>query len=202
MTMIRRCLLPAVVLCLLTGCATSSTDSGALFLLQQPPHQSTVRAASIDRPQAQTVLVLAEVALSPYLTHDGIVYQTGPNRIVVADSNRWAAPLAAQLREGLYYALDRGLSGIDVRRPGRATQPAYRLIVHIERFQGRYDGMAVINGNWRLFNRDNQVIGRGDFARTTPLKTDGYAALVRALSRGWEKVKARMVRAINAELKP
>lgn len=200
MTLIRRHLCLFAAMALLAGCA-STPKSGALFLLDQPGDAATSQA---DAPvAAQSTVTLSQLELAPYLTRDGIVYQTGPNRIVVASDNRWAAPLESQLADGLYDALDRHLAGADVRRAGQvvASPSGFDLIVHIERFQGRYDGSAVISGSWRLFGAKGQVAGRGEFAQTTPLQTDGYAALVRALSQGWQQVKQSLVRGVDAALR-
>lgn len=200
MRLFPRYLFLVVLLCALAGCATSSGPTQALFLLQQPHHASDAQPATVATTQKLPILVLPEITLAPYLRRDGIIYQTGPNRIVEADNNSWAAPLKTQTTEGLYHALDQGLHRVDVRRPGLTARPDFRLKVYIERFQGRYDGQAVISGNWRLFGREGQLIGRGEFARTTPLQTDGYAALVRALSRGWHAVKQNLVDAVASVL--
>lgn len=197
MTTSARHLLLAAAVCLLAGCATTPGPSKALFLLQQPHPAASGDPSTPHSAGGQPVLVLPDISLAPYLMRDGIIYQTGPNRIVEADNNRWAAPLAVQTTVGLYQALDRGLSSVDVRRPALAEKPSYRLIVSIARFQGRYDGKAVISGNWRLFDRKDRLVGSGDFVQTTPLQTDGYAALVRALSRGWRTIKQNMVRAVG-----
>lgn len=196
MTRMPRYLLLLSLVALLAGCAASPKPSKGLFLLQQPHVTNDSPVAADTATQEQPVLVLPEIELAPYLRQDGIIYQTGPNRIVVADNNRWAAPLATQTTAGLHAALDRGLAHVNVRRPGFVSKPDYRLFVYIERFQGRFDGLAVISGNWRLFTNQDELVGRGDFAQKIPLKQDGYAALVRALSRGWHTIKQNIVNAV------
>lgn len=199
MRLIRHILCVTLAAVLLAGCA-STPDSGALFLLDQPGDTTTTETAA--PASTDTTVTLTQLELSPYLTRDGIVYQTGPNRIVVASKNRWAAPLESQLADGLYDALDRGLARADVRRAGQvaASPSGFDLAVHVERFQGRYDGNAIISGSWRLYDAKGQVAGRGEFAQITPLQTDGYAALVRALSQGWQQVKQSLVRGVAAAL--
>lgn len=186
-----------VAIMLLAGCASSPKPSGALFLLQQPNASKSKQVVAHTTSHMKPVLVVADVSLAPYLTHDGIIYQTGPNRIVAANHNRWAAPLATQITAGLYGALANGLAGTAIRRPSLAPHPDYRLFIYIDRFQGRYDGKAVISGNWRLFGSKDELLGGQDFAQTTPLQKDGYRALVRALSRGWQSIKQNMVARIS-----
>lgn len=200
MTLIRHCLYLTVAACLLAGCATSS-DTGALFLLEQG-NAPGITPSNQSQGQLQPILALAQVKLARYLTRGGIVYQTGPNRIIVAGNNHWAAPLQNQLTDGLYSVLDRELTDTDVRHPEVTSlaQSDFKLVAHIQQFQGRYDGTAIISGSWRLFNSKGAVVGRGDFTQTTPLQHDGYAALVRALSRGWGAVKQSMAKAVGQAL--
>lgn len=203
MSPVHRYLLIALCTATLAGCATlqgpshSSAASG-LFLLQQDIDAKAT--ATTAAPPTQSSLIVAQVEVAPYLAHDGIVYQTAPNRIVIADNNRWAAPLVTQIRQGLHAVLEQRLTQVNVRQPGLARQPDYRLSVHLQHFQGRYDGNAVISGSWHILNQQDQVIGHGDFKQVTALQDDGYPALVDALSRGWKTIKTSLARAIGKTL--
>lgn len=198
MSILRSHVLAIALASLLAGCATSpaKTDN-ALFLLRQGSDINTSDTAMASAPSSAPVVVVDQLTLAPYLKGDGMVYQTAPNRIVIASDHRWAAPLQAQLLRGLRHALSARLNGSRIRRAGAVSQPDYRLSVHIQQFQGRYDGNAVISGHWRLLGRHDAVIGQGDFQQLTALKHDGYSALARALSRGWARVKQRLVQAVQ-----
>ncbi len=173
----------------LSACASNGQPSAGLYLLDQDAPAPT----EAPRTPVQSSLTVAQVELAPYLAGDGIVYQTDPNRIVSARNNRWAAPLAGQLTDGLHTSLSRGLPGSDVRRPsGRSAQSAYRLVTRIDRFQGHYDGTAQVAGTWALFTPDGALINQRRFKRSVALQTDGYPALVRALSRGWREIRQAM----------
>ena len=198
---IRYCLCLLALTALLSACASTPAPGNTLFLLQQ--EANTTATQTQQAPATTTILALTPVQLAPYLTGEGIVYQTGANRIVIAGSNQWAAPLQSQLSDGLYQTLDQALANVDIRRPGltpAGRDADFKLIVHVQQFQGRYDGSAVISGNWRLFDRDGEIAGRGAFDETTPLQEDGYAALVRALSAGWAQARQAMAQAIGKAL--
>lgn len=192
----------AIMTAALAGCAHSSAESESLFLLQQPDNPAQTQHAAQGTQAERPVLLLDAVNLAAYLTHGGIVYQAGPNRIAVAANNRWAAPLATQLSTGLYRTLNNGLSAVEVRQADavHAIQPVYRLHVNIDQFQGRYDGKAIISGSWRLLDTDHQIAGHGDFEQAVPLRTDGYPELVRALSQGWQQVESRLLGNITQAL--
>jgi uncharacterized lipoprotein YmbA len=186
-----------VVLCvlLLAGCA-GNPGAPALFMLAANP--AATPAAPVKN---QPVLAVDAVWIAPYLDAGGIVYQTGPNRIVIADHNRWAAPLSAQLTNGLYATLSRRLSKVSIQKSPIATGgAAYHLHTVVDTFQGRYDGNAHIAGQWSLLDaRGNAIAGRA-FERKVPLATDGYPALVASLSKGWRQTSAAIATAIARTL--
>ncbi len=181
----------------LSACASNGQPGAGLYLLDQ----DAPAPVETSRTPVQSPLVVAQVELAPYLTGGGIVYQTGPNRIVSARNNRWAAPLAGQLTDGLYTSLSRLLPDAVVHRPGgRSAQPAYRLVTRIDRFQGHYEGTAQVEGTWALLAPDGALIAQRRFERSLPLQTDGYPALVRALSRGWREIRQAVAATVVAAI--
>ncbi|MDN5937207.1 MAG: ABC-type transport auxiliary lipoprotein family protein [Salinisphaera sp.] len=202
MNPIRPILYLVVTVLLVGGCATTAKTRN-LFLLDQSGGTDSVTPRGKPSDSPLPTFTLSRVTLAPYLAHRGIVYQTGPNRIAIADNNRWAAALEHQITVGLYDALERGLANVTVRRAANGVAQAdleLTLTVHLKTFQGRYDGNAVISGAWRLFDEKGQLISRGEFSRETPLQEDGYPALVRALSQGWRFVKRSLVEELGKAL--
>jgi len=181
MTVIRLLLLCGALA--LTGCAGGGT-APSLFKLD-----SDYAAPTTSPTTAAPVLAVETVTVAPYLDESGIVYQTAAHRVVIANNNRWASPLAVQLTDTLSMALQRRLTGVDIRRTGsrHGQAPAAQLIVHVDEFLGHYDGTAHIAGQWQLLDAaGKQIAGRG-FRQRVILDDDGYAALVSSLSRGWRK---------------
>ncbi|RJS94312.1 membrane integrity-associated transporter subunit PqiC [Salinisphaera sp. Q1T1-3] len=184
-----------VCLALLAGCATSGDSSPSLFVLDSGP----TPAAGGTRPGSPSLMV-APVVTASYLNQGGIVYQTAPHRVVVANNNRWAAPLAGQLTDTLYNVLSRRLNRINVRRATSNQHGLYQLQTRIDRFYGSQDGNAHIAGQWQLTAPDGQLVRRDNFDRTIPLASDGYPALVSSLSQGWQAVAADMAPPLSASL--
>jgi len=60
------------------------------------------------------------------------------------------------------------------------------IVVNITSFQGRYDGKAVIRGEWLLTHKD--TISRFPINVTLSQGQDGYDAMVRTLAQGWLQV--------------
>lgn len=185
-----------LALAILAGCATPSSSS-SLYVLGD---NSTAAPDHSPQPGAPT-LRIAPVTTAAYLDQSGIVYQTGPHRVVVAHNHRWASPISKQLTDTLYSTLDQQLSNINVVRASDEQQDSYRLRTRIEQFSGHYDGNAHIAGRWTLVAPDGQTLASHAFNRGVPLKNDGYPALVTSLSSGWQSIGHAMARTIERTLR-
>lgn len=200
MTAIRMFLLCSVLA--LAGCAGGGT-APALFKLDSDHRAPDAPSIKAGAP----VLMVEPVTVAPFLDESGLVYQTGPHRVVIADSNRWASPLATQLTGILTTTLQGTLESVQVERsaPRRQTNPAARLTMHVDEFLGHHDGSAHIAGQWQLVNARDQSIAGRSFQRRIALDADGYPALVSSLSRGWyQQIRAmapRLQRALQ-NIKP
>ncbi|WP_423823165.1 ABC-type transport auxiliary lipoprotein family protein [Salinisphaera sp. SPP-AMP-43] len=177
-------LLLSAALLLISGCATTGDDgSPSLFVLEDGPSAPD----KTSTPGAPS-LAIAPVAVASYLDQGGIVYQTEVHRIVVANNNRWAAPLTDQLTDTLYGVLASELPGVNLSRPANAQNASYRLRTYIDSFFGHYGGNAVVAGRWTLIGPQGATVASRTFKRRTPLPRDGYPALVSSLSQGWQTV--------------
>lgn len=174
--------LAVIPLCLsLAACAASGPPpADYLLTFPEPP------AGELHATEQASHLYVAEVRLSDYLAASGIVYQTDPNRVHAAARHRWAEPLQAQLRRGLQNVLAVRLD--DTVVVPRTTQAADRLEVFVDTFQGRFDGVARVAGEWRLHGPGGELLTGRRFRIDVPLSEDGYPALVRALSAAWVEV--------------
>lgn len=192
----RRLVLSIVVFgsTLLGGCAVSVPETHQ-YLLETAALPAGALTGDPDAP----VLAIYEVALPGFLAGSGIVYQINANEVNVAVNHRWAEPLARQLRRGLYTSLAKQADEFAVfEAPNAAAADGYRLTVEIDAFQGHYRGVALIAGSWRLQGPMGNILIRHRFRREAALQSDGYPALVRALSRGWRQVATGIASSVQA----
>ncbi|MDA3921331.1 MAG: ABC-type transport auxiliary lipoprotein family protein [Salinisphaera sp.] len=180
----------------LAGCATTA-GSPSLFVLD-----ATQAPATNTHPDNAPILVVTPVTLAPYLDQGGIVYQTAPYRVIIANDNRWAAPLAGELTDTLYASLTNDLHGIDLLRSGTDKSKAYRLNTRVDEFMGHYDGRAHATGQWSLVAPDGQTVITKSFEKLIPLGEDGYPALVGSLSRAWRQIAADMAPELQSAIEP
>ena len=198
-------LLRAFLICYLPvlsiGCAiTGSSSSPSLFLLDDAPDNSAASSATAAHGADRPVLHLAAVQVAPYLDQGGIVYQTAAHRVVVANNNRWASPLAGQLTGGLYTRLSDDLTKLNVER-GNAAGAGYVLRTYVDSFLGHYDGSAHVSGRWALLDADGKTVLREQFSRRVELGKNGYPALVSSLARGWQQVADGLALRIHSALR-
>ncbi|MGO1343761.1 PqiC family protein [Chromohalobacter japonicus] len=177
---------------MLVGCAGQSIDESRYTL---PSETQNVDVASDFKGSVS----LAPPRMSSYLKDDGIVMQLDDIRIHQARHHLWAEPLDRQLQERMRQHLSQALPNADVLRSGQSSEastPALHVQLDVDRFQGRDDGMAVVDGQWRIRDDNDRTLSRESFEIERPLEDDGYPALVRALGSAWDTLGDRLVDAL------
>lgn len=175
----------ASLLAVLAGCGGGSAGLHYYNLpnLQQPSNYIT-SAGATRNPVA---ISISPVQLSSFLDGTGIVYQLSPVEFNEAQLNLWANDISDQLTSTLAHTLQQGAGAYSVLPEGADVSRADHLNVQLDRFQGRYDGMAVVHGSYQLFDPDQHLILQGPINQTVGLDHDGYPALVTALSKAWQQ---------------
>ncbi|MEC5320253.1 membrane integrity-associated transporter subunit PqiC [Brenneria populi subsp. brevivirga] len=150
-------------------------------------------ATPVEKTLTGQQLWLEHVSVADYLASSGLVYQTNDVQYVIASNNLWASPLDQQLQQALVANLSRRMPGWVVTTQPQDSDQAV-LNVSVTAFHGRYDGKAVISGEWVL-NRHGRVF-KQPFNVVLPQSEDGYDALVRTLSQGWMEVAQSIARQV------
>lgn len=181
--------IPVALALALSAC--SSTPETLYYQLPMAATNATVSSSAISQP-----LWVERVTVPDYLAGSGVVYQSNDVQYVIAANNQWASPLDQQLQQTLVSSLSAALPGalISSVPPGQQHDT---LNVSISGFHGRYDGHAVVSGEWIL--EHNGKLLKQPFMMTLPQKEDGYDALVRTLAAGWQQVSVQVANAIIRE---
>ncbi|MBB3140684.1 PqiC family protein [Halomonas organivorans] len=184
--------LSLMLLLWLTGCALGGTPATRYALPE-------AAAADVAGAEASHVLVLRPLRLAPFLDAEGIIVQLDDITLREASGHRWAEPLGRQLERGLRDRLAAALPDTRVLLDSETGAQAgpLQLRVTVERFQGRPDGRAVAAGRWQLLAADQTLLDTAAFRVATPLASDGYPALVRALGHSWDDVAASIAAAVR-----
>lgn len=167
--------IPVVLALLLSAC--SSTPNKTYYQL---PALGT--PAQVSGTQASRKLWLEHVSVADFLAQSGVVYQTNDVQFVIGQNNLWASPLDQQLQQTLVTNLGSALPGWVVSsQPMSSDQDV--LNVTISGFHGRYDGKAIVRGEWVLSHQGRLI--KRPFNLELKQGEDGYDALVRTLAQGW-----------------
>ena len=127
---------------------------------------------------------IESVEVASFLNKQGIVLQTQDIKYVTATNNLWASTLSQQFADRLSQDLTQLLPNYLVSTKS-ITTPTLTIKLFIDGFHGSYNGDAVIKGRWVVTDNKGQI--RTKFIdRHVPLAKNGYDALVKALSQGWQ----------------
>lgn len=177
-----------LVVALMTACsARSTTDDTTRYLLTDDP-------AAGQPSGGERLLRLKRIELASYLKAEGVIMQTSDIAVREARRHLWAEDLVAQLQRDLGQRLARQLDRVRVlgpdERPRAPERPVLELLVTVDRFQGRFDGYAVVGGDWQLRDGEGEVEASERFQLERPLARDGYPALVTSLKKAWATIVA------------
>ncbi|MCO6442250.1 MAG: membrane integrity-associated transporter subunit PqiC [Nitrococcus mobilis] len=181
----------------LSGCAGAPIVPEHRYLLGFTSQSAAPAVSSEHR------LWIALPRLAPFLRSDGIVMQINDVAIHQGRDHLWAEDLAIQLRRSLREELARKLPRVQVLDDSESAatgEPPHRLEVDVDGFQGRYDGVAVVVGQWRLRDGTGRLLAARQFSVERPLPADGYQALVESLAAAWRGVADEIAPVVGSKL--
>jgi len=172
-------LMLGLTLVFLAGCGT--TRPSKFYILSPIPAGESVTATGNE-----PAIGLGPVVMPKYLDRPQIVQRAGDNQLLLAESHRWAEPLANNftrvLAENLAATIP--VDQVAVYPWSRTTRVDYQVSVDVMRFDADADGNAVLSTDWKVQETESEKIitrKRSTFSEAA-LATD-YAAIVAAQSR-------------------
>ncbi|HMW54425.1 MULTISPECIES: PqiC family protein [Candidatus Accumulibacter] len=177
--------------------------AAALAGCASPPsrfYTLTVGAAPDGGAPAAYAVAVDSVTIPAIVDRPQFVLQKGPNRVLLDEFNRWAAPLAANIAStlaanlGVLLGTPRAVFG-----PLAANiQPAYRVSVDVQRFESVADEAVTLEGVW-LLRRPGGEATSGRSALRETVQGEGYEALAAAHSRALAGMSRDIAAAIRVE---
>ncbi len=163
----------------LGGCATSPPAHFYTLAPLQPP---AVKAASVPA---------FSVAVGPVITPDllqrpQIATRTSEHQVSFSDFHKWAGTLADETKRVLVVNLNALMAGerAAVTTDDMAIDPDYRVVVNINRFDGRAGGSVWLNAVWTLKEQKGKMaVAVNQAVIEEPVGGQGYPDLVSAQSR-------------------
>ena len=138
--------------------------------------------STFQLPAAASDSVAIKVVLADSLNQGNLLYQPSPNTIHFAQQHLWADDLDNEIANTLANNLNQ-LNNEYSFNPSLKTNKA--LIIHINNFQGSYDGHVHISGytEWQGIPRQNR-----NFNIHTVQQGNGYSNMVNALAYGLKQI--------------
>jgi len=135
----------AMLMATLGGCASAPTH---FYTLQHDTSPATGAAPAASAPFQIEVL---PVAVPPQVDQAEFLVRQSDQRVAVLDNERWAAPLAAELRGAFAADLVAALGARDVYGlPRPPAVPVYRIVIDVRVFDSWPGRHARIQADWSV----------------------------------------------------
>ena len=170
------------------GAAAAASIAGALLLgcASPPPERfHTLLASDSAAPHASAgapiYIDLRPVSVPAQVDHSQWLLRQSDDSLLLLEQDRWAAPLAEELRGALASRLAARWGAIDVRGVAIPADPIWRVRVDVQRFESLPGREARIESTWSLSSsqRDGPTLVCRHAARANPAGGD-VAALAAA----------------------
>ena len=178
------------LLAVMVGCS-SNTERKNYFQLTS----NLVNVDSVTTRSTNKFIWIESIEVASFLNKSGIVLQTQDIKYVTATNNLWASTLFQQFADRLSQDLTQLLPNYLVSTKS-ITTPTLTIKLFIDGFHGSYKGDAVIKGRWVVTDNKGQI-GTKVIERSVPLAKNGYSALVKALSQGWQDEELEFANSIK-----
>jgi len=172
-----------LVLFALGGCVGTPTRPAAFYVLSPTPGAVVSESPATGKPLS---LGLGPVVLPDLFDRPQIVTRPDPNRVDLAEYDRWGGDLNKDLSRVLAQNLmDRlGTDNVALYPWSSSRKLDYEIVIQFFRFDGQLGKRANLAGVWRLIDgRQGCELVSHRFDLEEPLATSDYGALVSGISR-------------------
>jgi hypothetical protein len=174
--------------------ACSASPPSRFFILSPVQENATTR--NIDESM---ILRLDPVHLPDYLNRPHIITRLGPNRLHLAEFDKWAEPLDANVTRVLASNLRSRLRAEVVNSLRHPADQADILVhVRVERFDFGPDGTSTLIAKWTAsWNDSRRTRVLRDTTSVQNGQGQGYEAAVSAMSRNLADLAGDIARAVH-----
>lgn len=166
-----------ILLGILTGCSTTQSTQ-----YYQLPDSGVTKTTS--NPNA----IFVKVNLVSFLETSSMAYQVDDVTLNFSQQNLWAQTLKEGISQSLTNKLNQNQYTLFALPDNKDYTGRKTVTITINRFYGRFDGQVAVNGFFQLRNQQQQIIKTQTFDYLIYQQGDGYAAMVKALDQGLDKV--------------
>jgi len=173
----------ALVVLVFVGCRSTPPPTGFYTLAAVTKAETTGQTPA---PKGDLAVGIGPVQLPGYLDRPQIITRTAPDRLTLSEFNRWGGSLRQDFTRVLAENVA-ALLGTDrvLAYPwGDRLDPAYRVALDVQQFDGDLGGAVVLKATWIVTGREGKTplsVRKSDIQE--PVSGKDYDALVVAHSR-------------------
>ncbi len=197
--LLRRGAILALLAIIVAVGACSSTQPSTFYTL------SSLRTSSAAKPVSANgalAVGVGPITLPQYLDRPQIVTRNSPNRMDLAEFNKWAEPMgdifARVMTENLAILI--GSQNV-VSLPRRRLVPLdYQVEIDISQFDTEASGRTVLAARWSLFDKDGDepLLTRNSVFTDNAANAQSYDSVVASMSRTVEALSREIAEAIKS----
>ncbi len=197
--MLRRSAAVALLAAATAISACAKTEPSTFYTLSSLRTSSAAKPASQDGALAVGV---GPITLPQYLDRPQIVTRSSPNRMGLAEFNKWAEPMSdifsRVMTENLSILI--GSQNV-VSLPRRRLVPLdYQVEIEVSQFDTEETGRTVLAARWSLFGKDSEkpLLTRNSVITDNAANAQSYDSVVASMSRTVEALSREIAEAIKS----
>jgi uncharacterized protein len=186
------------LLFLLLGLTACSSAPSPKFYTLNPSVNKSI-AVSTQKNTASYSVAVGPVTLPAIVDRTQIVLNSGPNRVTISEQSRWAEPLKENIPRVIAGDLAQLLGNDRVFAHPQAfvSDPDYRVLANIYRFDSIHGDAAVIDLQWIIRSKNNGAQIGGRTIRRETANGNDFDSLVAAHERALAEVSREIAAAIE-----
>ena len=140
------------------------------------------------------------VSVAEYADRSNLIFQSGPQKLEVAESHHWAGEVRKSVATAMAANLGRQLGTGNVRTYPweRDDELRYQVAIDIRQFHGTSDGQALLEASWRVYQLPGgRLISARSGTYLELQRRDGFEELAAAQSRALVRLAEDIARGMR-----
>jgi len=174
--------LPLIACCLLlSACGSAPVEHYYTLRGSQPAVDVQEATVGAGLPGLQGLhIVVASVTLPEAVDRSELVVRSGPNSVMVMETQRWAESLKSAIPRTVADDLSQALGGatVAVQSDNASHDATYLLYIDVTRFDSVLNEAASIDANWSIRKSSGEQLKAGRSSLRVPVRGTGFEDLV------------------------
>jgi uncharacterized lipoprotein YmbA len=186
--------------CQLAGCMGGGATTPIRYYLIDPTDYSDTSIKAV-KPLSIEII---DLQIPQYLERFHIAKRTSESRLEFSEDNQWGENLRKNLLRSMARNLSKLLSTIDIGTPlnRSASNPDYRVQIHIEQFEQDVDGKVKLIARWQLSSGqkfESLGVFSADLQSDQTIEEENYDQMVLVMRQLYGELSVRVADSIISQ---